>query len=88
MAVAPAWQRQRVGKRLLAAGLLWCRAQASDTVFLEVRQSNQAAIALYERAGFLSVGNRPGYYREPAEDGLQMQKTWMQSPRMVENSSC
>ena len=88
MAVALAWQKQGIGKRLLTAGLLWCRAQASDTVFLEVRQSNQAAITLYERAGFLAVGNRPGYYREPTEDGLQMQKTWVQSPRLVENSSC
>lgn len=88
MAVATHWQRQGVGKRLLAAGLLWCRAQASEAVFLEVRESNRAAIALYERAGFLSVGNRPGYYREPTEDGLQMQKTWVRPPRPVEKSAC
>jgi ribosomal protein S18 acetylase RimI-like enzyme len=75
MAVAIPWQRQGIGRRLLAAGLLWCRAHASGTVFLEVRKSNLAAIALYERAGFSAVGNRPGYYREPAEDGLQMQKS-------------
>ncbi len=74
MAVAIPWQRQGIGRRLLAAGLLWCRAHASGTVFLEVRKSNRAAIALYERAGFSAVGNRPGYYREPTEDGLQMQK--------------
>ena len=75
MAVAAAWQRQGIGRRLLAAGLLWCRAHASGAVFLEVRTSNRAAIALYERAGFSAVGNRPGYYREPAEDGLQMRKS-------------
>jgi len=74
MAVALPWQRQGIGRRLLAAGLLWCRAHASGAVFLEVRKSNGAAIALYERAGFSAVGNRPGYYREPVEDGLQMQK--------------
>jgi len=88
MAVAAHWQRQGIGKRLLAAGLLWCRAQASEAVFLEVRESNRAAIALYEGAGFSTVGKRAGYYREPTEDGLQMQKTWIQSPKPVENSPC
>jgi len=75
MAVANSWQRQGIGRRLLSAGLLWCRAHASETVFLEVRESSLAAIALYERAGFSSAGNRPGYYREPAEDGIQMRKS-------------
>ncbi len=75
MAVAIPWQRQGIGRRLLAAGLHWCRAHAAGTVFLEVRASNRAAIALYERAGFSAVGNRPGYYRDPVEDGLQMQKS-------------
>ncbi len=75
MAVATPWQRQGIGCRLLAAGLLWCRAHASETVLLEVRKSNLAAIALYERARFSVVGDRPGYYREPAEDGLQMRRS-------------
>jgi ribosomal-protein-alanine N-acetyltransferase len=88
MAVSAPWQRQGNGCRLLCAGLHWCRAQASDRVFLEVRESNRAAIALYERAGFSVVGNRPGYYREPAEDGLQMHKALELSPRRGENSSC
>ena len=74
MAVDPAWQRNGIGKRLMAAGMLWCRAHAAGTVFLEVRASNRAAIALYERTGFVTIGNRPGYYREPAEDGIQMRK--------------
>jgi ribosomal-protein-alanine N-acetyltransferase len=75
MTVTMSWQRQGVGRRLLAAGLLWSRARAAGTVFLEVRASNRPAISLYERAAFSVVGRRPGYYREPAEDGLQMQKS-------------
>ncbi|MGB8479996.1 MAG: GNAT family N-acetyltransferase [Acidobacteriaceae bacterium] len=75
MVVATPWQRQGIGCRLLKAGLLWCRAYASGTVFLEVRKSNLAAIALYGRARFSVVGNRPGYYRDPAEDGLQMRRS-------------
>lgn len=88
MAVAMPWQRRGIGRRLLAAGLLWCRAHASGNVFLEVRKSNRAAIALYERAGFSAVGNRPGYYREPTEDGLQMQKLLDRAARPGEILSC
>ncbi|HET9099612.1 MAG TPA: GNAT family N-acetyltransferase [Acidobacteriaceae bacterium] len=76
MVVAKPWQRQGIGWRLLTAGQLWCRAHASRTVFLEVRKSNRTAIALYQQAGFSVVGSRPGYYRDPTEDGLQMQK-WL-----------
>ncbi|MHB1935985.1 MAG: GNAT family N-acetyltransferase [Acidobacteriaceae bacterium] len=74
MAVGLAWQRQRIGERLLSAGMLWCRAQAAGSVFLEVRETNRAAIALYERAGFFVVGRRLAYYSGPLEDALQMQK--------------
>ena len=81
MAVAAPWQRQGIGCRLLAAGLLWCRAHAAETVSLEVRESNRAAIALYERARFSVVGNRPRYYRDPAEDGLQMRRSLVLAAR-------
>jgi ribosomal-protein-alanine N-acetyltransferase len=43
-------------------------------MFLEVRETNQAAITLYQQAGFVVVGRRPGYYCDPAEAALQMQK--------------
>jgi ribosomal-protein-alanine N-acetyltransferase len=42
------------------------------TASLEVRRSNQSAIALYERFGFHQVGVRPGYYTDPLEDALVM----------------
>lgn len=74
MAVTEPWQRQGIGGRLLAAGLLWCRSHAARSVFLEVREGNRAAIALYERAGFLVVGRRPNYYGDPVEAALQMRK--------------
>jgi ribosomal protein S18 acetylase RimI-like enzyme len=88
MAVDPLWQRKGVGRRLLTAGLLWCRAHAAGMVFLEVRASNRAAIGLYERVGFSTVGIRPGYYREPAEDGLQMRKILDLSLQQGEILSC
>lgn len=74
MAVAEPWQRRGIGSRLLSAGLLWCRAQAACVVLLEVRETNLAAIALYDRAGFSVTGRRPDYYRDPLEAALQMQK--------------
>ena len=43
---------------------------------LEVRQSNTAAISLYEKMGFCQVGRRPNYYRNPKEDALILRKEW------------
>lgn len=74
MTVAEPWRRQGIGARLLSAGLLWCRAQAACVVLLEVRETNLAAIALYDRAGFSVTGRRPDYYHDPLEAALQMQK--------------
>jgi ribosomal-protein-alanine N-acetyltransferase len=39
-------------------------------VFLEVRESNVGALALYQRQGFRVAGSRRGYYRSPTEDAL------------------
>jgi ribosomal-protein-alanine N-acetyltransferase len=72
--VADAWRNFGIGGRLLAAGMLWCRAQFGASVWLEVRASNHDAIALYERAGFMVVGRRPGYYIQPDEDAVEMRK--------------
>lgn len=44
----------------------------AEAVFLEVRETNVAAISLYEKHGFKSVGRRKNYYREPTEDAILM----------------
>ena len=46
----------------------------ADSVTLEVRKSNAAAIALYESFGFERVGERRGFYEKPTEDALLMTK--------------
>lgn len=56
-------QRQGYGRRLLAAVLYEAKAQGADTAFLEVRVSNEAAIALYRQAGFNEISLRKGYYQ-------------------------
>ncbi|MCD7748661.1 MAG: ribosomal protein S18-alanine N-acetyltransferase [Oscillospiraceae bacterium] len=72
IAVAPASRRQGIGKALLDAVIARCRAQSMATLTLEVRASNQAAIALYENARFAPVGRRNNYYEKPREDAMIM----------------
>jgi ribosomal-protein-alanine N-acetyltransferase len=55
---------------LLRAGLTALRRRRVDEVYLEVRESNRSAQALYLSAGFRPVGQRAGYYRNPREDAL------------------
>ena len=47
-------------------------AHGIGRIMLEVRVSNAAAIALYNRYGFTKVGLRPGYYKNPTEDAFLM----------------
>ncbi len=60
--VAPAHQRQGWARFMLDALALWSRGQQAQWLWLEVRQSNEAARRLYERYGFSQVGLRKGYY--------------------------
>jgi len=46
------------------------RVAGAKMVFLEVRESNQAARALYEKWAFVQSGRRKGYYRRPEEDAI------------------
>ena len=72
VAVAPEARRQGIGRDLIKE--LMARAAALDLAFvtLEVRCSNAAAIALYEKQGFLPVGKRKNYYDFPREDAILM----------------
>lgn len=70
IAVAPQWRRAGLGSRLLKHALEVARAAGAQRVFLEVRESNRAAIALYTRLGFQAAGRRENYYAAPAEAAL------------------
>jgi ribosomal-protein-alanine N-acetyltransferase len=70
LAVAPEFRRRGIGEALLQAGLAAFRRNQVDEVFLEVRESNVSARALYARHGFRPVGQRSAYYRNPREDAL------------------
>lgn len=60
--VAPTWQSQGHGKALLDVVQAHARARQLSHLWLEVRQSNEQARALYRRRGFAEVGLRKGYY--------------------------
>ena len=68
-------RRQGKGLRLLRRLLDDARAQGCASAQLEVRAGNAAAQALYRKAGFVALGRRPGFYRDPSEDAVLMGKT-------------
>lgn len=70
LAVRPQMRRRHVGQALLRAAMEWGRSFQAETALLEVRSSNFAALAFYERQGFRLVGKRPNYYTAPVEDAL------------------
>lgn len=62
LCVHPHFQRCGYGRRILKQLLKIAKQHQTDTVFLEVRTSNQAAINLYQHMGFNQVGLRKNYY--------------------------
>jgi ribosomal-protein-alanine acetyltransferase len=78
LTVAPEARRLGIGRALLQRFLADARARGAAQCFLEVRTSNEAAIALYAQEGFVPVGRRVGYYPVqgpgPREDALVMRR--------------
>jgi ribosomal-protein-alanine N-acetyltransferase len=75
--LAVAAKRRRCGcaSFLLENFLREAARGGARNIFLEVRESNAAAIALYGKFGFTRAGRRPNYYRHPAEAAVLMQRT-------------
>jgi ribosomal-protein-alanine N-acetyltransferase len=74
LAVAPAARRRGIGRALIDRLLSDLEREGVLAVFLEVRESNRAARALYESRAFHGVGRRRGYYRFPLEDALLLKR--------------
>jgi ribosomal-protein-alanine N-acetyltransferase len=68
--IAPAARRMGLGVRLLGELLIRAREINSQSVYLEVRESNAAARALYRHQGFDETGRRKAYYNDPPEDAI------------------
>lgn len=75
LAVRPDQRGSGVGSALLDQILSRCLQRGVETVFLEVRRSNEPAQDLYRSRGFRMVGVRKRYYRKPFEDAVVMMCT-------------
>lgn len=72
LATAPEFHRRGIAGRVLLGLARAAVAHGAENLTLEVRVSNEAAIALYRRFGFVPAGVRKNYYAEVKEDALVM----------------
>ena len=72
IATHPDFRKQGIGKKLLSHVLQAAKAEGALTSFLEVREGNDAAIAMYEKFGYVESGRREGYYMDNGEDAILM----------------
>jgi ribosomal-protein-alanine N-acetyltransferase len=63
-------QHRGLGSLLVHSLAAAARTHNVTRVFLEVRESNHAARALYEKCGFAVTGRRPNYYADPVDDAV------------------
>ena len=76
IAVHPDYRKQGIGTALIVGLIGALELRDSHSLMLEVRASNTPAISVYEKLGFIEVGRRKNYYRNPKEDALIMRKEW------------
>lgn len=72
IATHPQWRRRKLGEWLLLGMIAQARPSGAYAATLEVRLSNLAAQALYDKLGFVEVGVRKRYYRDNGEDARLM----------------
>lgn len=72
VAVAPAYRGKKVGAGLMENLIGEAKKRGATRMTLEVRPSNTAALALYEKFGFKDCGRRPHYYLDNGEDAVIM----------------
>jgi [ribosomal protein S18]-alanine N-acetyltransferase len=86
VAVVPDYRRHGIASRLLDELFRLTEGDARRGYTLEVRVSNAAAIALYERMGFHATGVRRGYYTDNREDALVMWRDPVRKPAVAERT--
>ena len=73
-AIDPAHRRKGVGSLLLTTAISEAQVHNAKSIYLEVRESNRAAISFYSRHGFVKTAERHGYYSTPTENAIVMKK--------------
>lgn len=72
IAVSPSCRRQGVADNIFHGLLHFCAEKGIERILLDVRQSNDAAIAFYRKCGFKEDGIRKNFYENPKENALLM----------------
>lgn len=70
--VHPDFRKQGIASQLVDHMLGLLKKEGCLTIFLEVRQSNEAALRMYEKAGFTEIAKRKAYFTIPVEDAIIM----------------
>lgn len=74
IAVFPEYRKNGIGTMLIDSACKIAKENEAQSLSLEVRPSNDAALALYRKKGFEEVGLRKNFYRKPREDALILTK--------------
>jgi ribosomal-protein-alanine N-acetyltransferase len=74
LAVREPTRRRGIGAALLDAALAEGTRRGAANMYLEVRESNEAARRLYASRGFEEIGRRRRYYRHPVEDAIVLRR--------------
>lgn len=72
MAVEHEYRGKKIGQKLLSTLMDFAKQNDIAKIHLEVRESNEKARNLYTKVGFLEVGMRKNYYRNPSEHAILM----------------
>ncbi len=88
IAVSANSRKKGVGEKLMQAVTSCAKGQGCLKMFLEVRVSNEPAIALYKKCGFEPLSVRKKYYDNPPEDALIMMLTLDESGETENADTC
>ncbi len=72
LATHPDFRRRGIGGDLLLYALGSAKEEGAVTSFLEVREGNNIALAMYRKFGYVETGRRKGYYKDNNEDAILM----------------
>ncbi|MBQ2810153.1 MAG: ribosomal protein S18-alanine N-acetyltransferase [Clostridia bacterium] len=75
IAVLPAFRGKQIGFKILDRIITLCKNEGCAKITLELRKSNTIARSLYEKCGFVAVGERPNFYSSPCESAILMDKS-------------
>jgi ribosomal-protein-alanine N-acetyltransferase len=83
IATHPDFRRKGIAKRLLSHALQKLMEQGARSSFLEVRESNLAAQAMYRKFGYEETGRRRRYYKDNDEDAILMNLDSLSAERLL-----